>query len=413
MLLLFGSAAAQDGLTEPWLTSDALMRGDAPSVFLDCNRCDRSFIRQEISFVNYVRDRRNADVHLLVTNQRTGSGGHSYVLDFIGQKKFEGLNYRLGYVSRQTDSWSEEREGLAQIMVAGLTPYVAQTSLATGVSVSVQGGQIEEAAPLQVRDPWNSWVFDIDGTGSLDLEAARRSIDTRGSISADRVTETYRIRTSLYGNYDTRRFRSDDDWINSTSKRNGFFGSIVRSVSGYLSAGLSGHVYTSTYSNIGSSISFAPAIEYSYFPYSESLRRELTFAYRVGYRYNDYIEQTIFQKTSEALMNQSLQMRLAVQQPWGSVYTQVEGSHYFHDLSKNRVEVSSQLRLRVARGLSVRFSGGMELIHDQLNLPAGEATLEEILLRRTQLATTYEYRATIGIGYTFGSIYNNIVNTRL
>ena len=35
-------------------------RPQALRVFLDCNRCDRDYLRREITFVNWVRDRRDA-----------------------------------------------------------------------------------------------------------------------------------------------------------------------------------------------------------------------------------------------------------------------------------------------------------------------------------------------------------------
>lgn len=35
-----------------------------------------------------------------------------------------------------------------------------------------------------------------------------------------------------------------------------------------------------------------------------------------------------------------------------------------------------------------------------------------MLRRRQALATDYEYELSIGISYTFGSIFNNIVNPR-
>jgi hypothetical protein len=56
--------------------------------------------------------------------------------------------------------------------------------------------------------------------------------------------------------------------------------------------------------------------------------------------------------------------------------------------------------------------GSASRINDQLYLPAEGATDEEILLRRRQLATSYRYRLSIGASYTFGSIFNNVVNTR-
>ncbi|MBI5325982.1 MAG: hypothetical protein HZB41_12040, partial [Ignavibacteriae bacterium] len=56
--------------------------------------------------------------------------------------------------------------------------------------------------------------------------------------------------------------------------------------------------------------------------------------------------------------------------------------------------------------------GGFSMIHDQLYLPKEGATLEEILLRRKALETTYSYFVSFGLSYTFGSVYSNVVNPR-
>lgn len=60
---------------------------EAPRVFLDCDRCDFSYTRVEIPFVNWVRDREDAVLHILITDQRTGSGGRDYSLDFLGLRR--------------------------------------------------------------------------------------------------------------------------------------------------------------------------------------------------------------------------------------------------------------------------------------------------------------------------------------
>jgi len=53
-------------------------QADALRVFLDCDRgCDFDYLRQEITFVNYVRDRRDAQVHVLITRERTAAGGQA------------------------------------------------------------------------------------------------------------------------------------------------------------------------------------------------------------------------------------------------------------------------------------------------------------------------------------------------
>jgi hypothetical protein len=38
--------------------------------------------------------------------------------------------------------------------------------------------------------------------------------------------------------------------------------------------------------------------------------------------------------------------------------------------------------------------------------------MQDILLQRKQMATQYEYFTGFGFTYTFGSIYNNVVNPR-
>ena len=48
-------------------------------VFLDCqgralSGCDFDLVRREIAWVDWVRNREDADVHLLVTSTRTGAG---------------------------------------------------------------------------------------------------------------------------------------------------------------------------------------------------------------------------------------------------------------------------------------------------------------------------------------------------
>ncbi|MEO6236081.1 MAG: hypothetical protein ABIQ52_03725 [Vicinamibacterales bacterium] len=60
----------------------------------------------------------------------------------------------------------------------------------------------------------------------------------------------------------------------------------------------------------------------------------------------------------------------------------------------------------------MNMSGEFSRTRDQIYLPLGEASTEEILLRQRQLLTGYEYSFDFGFGYSFGSIFNNIVNPR-
>ena len=88
------------------------------------------------------------------------------------------------------------------------------------------------------------------------------------------------------------------------------------------------------------------------------------------------------------------------------------GRHYFHDFSKSRLILDSQISIRLTRHLSVFSEVEYQLVHDQLYLPKGNASLEDVLLRRRKMATNYELGFEFGFQFTFGSIYNNVVNER-
>ena len=59
----------------------ATVQDSALRVLFDCPNygpgCDFDFLRTEITWVNWVRDREAADVHALITTQQTGGGGPS------------------------------------------------------------------------------------------------------------------------------------------------------------------------------------------------------------------------------------------------------------------------------------------------------------------------------------------------
>jgi broad specificity polyphosphatase/5'/3'-nucleotidase SurE len=66
-------------------------------VFLDCNDdgCHADYLREEVKLADYVRDRTDADVHVLVTSAETGAGGREYTLGFIGLGPFQAVSRTL------------------------------------------------------------------------------------------------------------------------------------------------------------------------------------------------------------------------------------------------------------------------------------------------------------------------------
>lgn len=384
------------------------LKKTAPKVFIDCGICDIDYIRTEITFVNYVRDRKEADIHVLVTTMRTGSGGREYTIAFIGQNRFKGINDTHKYFSDQTDTQDEIREGLTKALKVGLMSYVAKTPIASRIEISYA----EKAKPSAVKDKWNFWVFRISGNGYLRGEKSYKYRSLNSSFSASRVTPDLKINLSLHGHHSKRDYEYDDERIESTTDSLSISGLAVKSLNDHWSVGIFFSAESSTYRNIKFSLSPQPAIEFNLFPYSESTRRQLRFLYRVGFLNVRYREETIYEKTSENLWKESLSITLDLKEKWGSISTTLSGSHYFHDFSKNHITLFNILNLRLFKGLSIFAFGGGSRIHDQLFLVKGEASLEEVLLRRRQLETSYDYFFSIGLSFTFGSIYTNVVNPR-
>ena len=384
------------------------LKMDAPKVFIDCERCDIDYIRTEITFVNYVWDRKEADVHILITLQDTGSGGREYTIALIGLKEYDDLQNSLKYFSSPTETSDEIREGLVQTLKLGLGPYVARTPMAKGVALRL----IQSVKPTAVEDKWNFWVFNISASSEMSGEEQRGSTDYSGNLSANRVTLASKLRMGLDIDYSKDSYDVDSKTISKISESRDFDGLYVKSLTDHWSLGGWVSASSSTYRNIDFSYSFHPALEYNVFPYSESTRRQLRILYRIGYGHYKYREETVYEKTSEHLFNESLSVTLELNEPWGTAEFSLEGSHYFHDFSKNRIETSAELRLRIYKGLSLDLEGRYSAIHDQLNLRLGDATLEEILLRQRELSSEYSFSFDVGLSYRFGSVFSNVVNPR-
>jgi hypothetical protein len=151
-------AAAQEGQA----SVDELKK-TALKVFLDCDDCDLEYIKTEITFVNYVRDRNEAQVHVLITTLGTGSGGHEYTLTFIGRNGFADVQDVQKYFTAPTDTEEEVRRGLVKALKLGLMSFVGRTPIAA--RIAVEYAPPERAAAGQ--DRWNSWVFSLSGEGSF------------------------------------------------------------------------------------------------------------------------------------------------------------------------------------------------------------------------------------------------------
>ncbi len=397
------SAASQEG--QPGIDE---LKKSALKVFLDCDSCDLAYIKTEITFVNYVRDRLEAQVHVLVTTQATGGGGREYTLTFIGQNDCRDLSDIQKYFSSKTDTDDDVRRGLVKALKLGLMSYVGRTPISRRIAVDYS--RPDTAGPG--RDRWDSWVFSLSGSGYFSGEETYMNRMVDASFSANRVTPASKLRLSLSLDNSKKRYDIDDEVITGTRSSWNGSGLFVKSLGEHWSAGVFFEAKSSLYSNIDLGVTGAPAVEYNFYPYSQSTRRQLRVLYTLALNPVKYREATVFGKTRETLFKESLAATLDLREKWGTVSVSAEGSHYFHDFSKNRLDLFGIVNLRLYKGLSVFVLGSYSWIHSQLSLLGREPTFEEQLLRLRELPMNSNYFVSFGFQFTFGSIFTNVINPR-
>ena len=395
-------------------------------LFMDCKAIDcfnMDYFRQEVPFVDWVRDVQDANLYLLITAQGTGAGGMSMELIYRGREHFDGMADTLSYVSLPNSTSSERREGLVGVLKIGLMRYVGLTPMAGEVEIRRRrteepgGPGRPQAGPGPIaspeEDPWDFWVFSVTGRGSLSGETTVSSKSFSGSLRAERVTEAWKVSLRMSSSYSETDY--DTQGIPLYIRRDhSFTGTLVKSLASQWSAGLRTSARNSTYYNYDFTGSIAPVLEFSLFPYEEATRRSVTFQYALEGVYNDYREETVYFKTEENYLAQSLSLGVGYTQPWGSAYGSVEAAHQINELDRHHASVYGGLNLRVSRGLSLNLSGSYSRVHDRISVAAAAgSTAEDVLLRRRQLQTDYTYRFSAGLTYRFGSIFNNVVNPRM
>jgi len=370
--------------------------------------------RREVAFIAYVRDRMDAQLHVLVTSQRTGAGGNEYTFNFIGLQEFSERDDTLRFSSRPDDTDAETREDLLRTFKLGLVPFLVETEIGRRLDVSYRGPG-GEASVQQVADPWNLWVFNIRAGGELQGESTENSNSFDGSLSASRTTEELKMDFRASGDWSRRTidFGEEEGKSTYTTREYEVEGLSVWSLSPHWSVGATASASGSTRQNQDLALRAGPAMEYNYFPYSESTRRAITFLYKVEVVSFDYEEITLYQKTSETRFTHSLAIASAFNQPWGELDITLEGSNYLDRIAQHRIEFFSRFEIRLFRGLSLDIMGSAARVKDQIYAPLEDIPIDDILLRRRELGTDYEYSLELGFNFTFGSVFNNVVNPRM
>ena len=378
-------------------------------IFLNCNYCDITYIKQNLDYVEFVRDQKDADAHLLFRTQVNGSGGTIYEIEFIGQNNYSEVQDKITFSTNSDSTDNEIREMILKYAKLGLVRYWLKNGAHDKISVEMKKN--EEDVKEQ-KDVWNNWVFDFGLRGYFSGQESNKNRNLNFSVTVKQVTVENKF--YLRGNLNDSRsvYTFDGADIISTRKSSSLTLYDVVSINNHWSTGVFAEAGKSTYGNKAFYGSLKPAIEYNFFSYEESSKKQLTLAYKVGGIHTNYNERTIFNKEKEFLWEHNLSLGGIVKQNWGNITSQVSYESFLKNPSLNAFSFYLGTNFRIVKGLSFNISGNYDITNNQINLAAGDLSLEELLLSQQQAKSGYNYFFSVGLNYSFGSMFNTIVNPR-
>jgi len=419
-VLVPAALARAQVVTTPPAADSSAGPADAIRVFLDCRGdtnlgCASEFFVLELPYVTWTRDRLFADVQFLVTTIRTGSGAFQYTVTALGRGRFTGRADTSVVNTLPNESEDGVRRKLAPSIALLLVPYVRSTSVAPRLRVVYDApANARQATPGSVKDPWNFFVLQLEGTGFLRTESRQTFANMDADVRVRRVTEKNAIRFGWNQSVRYNSFEINDSTTVTNTIRNGvFFVRGVKALGPRLSAGLMTNAGFNEFNNTELFWRAAPVIEYNFFPWKQATSRQIAIGYGVGPRYFRWKEPTIFGRSSEWRMQQELVIGSDVRQSWGSINASARYASFIPDLKKWNLSLNGQSSLNLVKGLSFNLGGGASLIRDQIFLAAQGQTPEQILTQRRALASDFSVFVFTGLSYSFGSIYNSVVNPRL
>lgn len=369
---------------------------------LDCSFCDYDYIRMEIPYLNYVRDYGFADVHLQVLQRVTPSRNTEYYLYFYGGGENAGRDQTLLYLIPYDATFDEIREGLVKMIQTGLLPYLPEGSPLKHLEITYTAPPVDW---LQADDRWKNWAFrvgtnfELRGSASqLQNPTQKQShykMDWRSFVAAGKVTLDFRLEGSY--NFEWQKAKNIDEQgtFQPALQYDAFYNKasalFVKSIGRHWAAGGStdwiGYekTYKSSAGEEGLTRYFlqpSVAIEYNIFPYEEFIRRQFTITALAG-------PMLRLKKDEEDDMISTVRLRYYTIHKWGNLEFFAQQQNVWGRY--NALSFAPRAYIRLHKGLFLDVSSELELFFDD------------------ELRSTH-YFTGIGLSYTFGSQYSNVVN---
>lgn len=262
----------------PGRSQEIEKKPDVVSFYLDCEDCDFTFVRQELPFISFVRDPLLADVHILVTQSDTGSGGDKFFLNFIGRNDLKGTDYEYNVTTIESDTDDDVRKSLLKMLKIGILQYYSKTGFIENMNIDIEEKDNRKVDDM-IIDRWNKWVFTLEAGGEMQKEKSQNSFDLGTSVNARKITEEWKTNLDAYYSVEQERFMDEDSTITNKQHDSEISAYYVKSLTEKWSAGIFGTYTSRNYINTQHKTGLAGGIEYNIFPWKECNRRVFAVRY--------------------------------------------------------------------------------------------------------------------------------------
>jgi len=386
------------------------------TVFLDCQNvyCDRNYFLTEMPYVLLTQDRLDAEVHVMMTALSTGAGGQQITMTIIGQRRFAGRVDTLSTSIPPNSTEDQHRREMVRVLRLALAPMLLRTAAASqfALNYTAPTGAQATTGTAGVNDPWNFWVYRTSANGNVGAQSRSSDYSFELNASANRITEASKTIFDFEWEYNASRFELDSSEVRFALRSAEFEAVYLKSVTDHWSTGIGANIGLDEFRNQDFNASLDIAAEWNYYPWSQATRKQFVFIAGLSNRYFEYAEETIFERKSEFRTALVTKIANETRQPWGSLFAGVEHIRYLHNVDTYSATLYVYMDVRVSRGFSIWFGGDASKVNDQLYLPRGDAEDDEVLTQQRDLATAYRVNAYAGLSFTFGSIFNSVVNPR-
>ncbi len=383
-----------------------------PKVFLICDFCDIEFYKNEISHLVFVRDQRLADFTILFRTINTGSGGSEYGLEFTGKNMYEGITVKEKFNSTPNMSQNDIREGLLSALNKGSLHYLIHSPLASQIHYEITGMNNQQPAD-SIRDKWNLWIFNVNANIFGNGQEYMNNLSLGANFSANRTSEKNLFEAGFWYNNNRSIYKLEGmEPLKYSILSYGIYSQDAISLGKHWAIGYNSGIYSETVSNLKSNFIVAPTVEYNIFPYSEAMKKQFRFNYQLGFSQAHYVDLTYRNRLSDLFLSQSFTARYQLVKNWGNIGMGLGFKHLYDNENFYNLNFSPSITWNILKGLNLSIYGSYSILRDQYFLKLEDVTSTEVITGQIQLKSAFNYFLTMGINYSFGSIYNNVVNVR-